>query len=376
MCWTGGMEGSRQMQRIPKDIISVVEKNKNKYVNRDCAQAGHNGPYCMEENSLRNTAHWIMSFSAMYKITGDSAYYEIIDRFSKYLHQKIRESKTGAVETMSGHINLVSISWIVEGLLEAEKIIENKALVEDAEYVWNSQSYDDKLHLWNVMDDSGKDWGKDVAFNHNLWYAMAGTKLYQSTSNKKYRDTIEDFFEHIDSHYMVYRDGRISHFIVNSGNKKFDFINKVRKLCIEISKSGTPWNKSNQAEYERAYHLFSLYALALIYRQMPELSYFKTKKFQKAKEYALDITNFLEFDERAEYAYGYNSPYYEFPLVEYVFGRDRSRFQEHIDQLQSKQNIYESVLNSRKDKRVDLVTLEARTYELMQMYLIMYEEKN
>lgn len=363
------------MQVIPQDVLEIIEQYKNKYTDSECALAGHNGPYHMEENEYRNTAHWIISFGTMYRITKDESYLQIVRRFARYLHNAVRATKRGAIATMKGHINLVAISWIVEGLIEAGELLNKLDYFEDAEYIWKSQRYDEKQHLWNIVDDEGNVLGKDVAFNHNLWFALAGVKLYKATNISEYRDIVADFFTYCDSHYMVYRDGRISHFIVNSGNFKFDLLNKVRKLCIEISKAGTPWNRSNQAEYERAYHLFSLYALAQIYIQIPDLKIFTSNKFLKAKDYALEVTNFIDFDEKSNYAYGYNSPYYEFPFVEYIFTRDKTKVIEHMETLRLKQNVYKNILLGKTSKIDDRVTLDARIYELVQLFGVMHKER-
>lgn len=359
------------MLAISDDVMEIIERYKNEYFYSECALAGHNGPYCVLENDYRNTAHWTVSFCIMYEITKEETYLQIAKRFAEHLHTAVCATKRGAIETMQGHINLVAVAWIVEALIKAGKCLDNETYYEDAEYIWKSQQYDKRLHLWNMINDENEVLGKDVAFNHNLWFAMAGIKIYQATGKVEYRDLIEDFLNHCNSHYMVYRNGRISHFIINSGSKKFDLINKVRKGCIEISQSGTPWNKSNQAEYERAYHLFSLYAFAQIYEFMPELKIFRSSKFVKVKKYALNIENFIEFDEKSNYAYGYNSPYFEFPFVEYMFTKNQQLVAEHMKILRQRQTAYDSSGQSKTD---DPITLDARVYELMQMYEMMLKE--
>lgn len=357
------------MLEIPQDILDIVNLYKEKYENAKWAEAGHNGPYGIEENVYRNTSHWLMAFGKMYRITKEKVYLQIVNRFADTLHQAVKNTKRGAIETMTGRLNLVAVAWIVEGLLEAAELLDRNEYLKDAEYIWKAQEYDTKLHIWNMVNDEGIVLGKDVAFNHNLWFAMVGIKIYKASGKLKYREIAEDFLNHCESHFMIYRDGRISHFIVNSGNWKFDLINRIRKICIEISKVGTPWNKSNQAEYERAYHLFSVYALAQIYLLMPNLKIFSSLKFRKAKGYALDITNFMEFDEKSNYAYGYNSPYYEFPLIEYVFTHNEGQVEKHIEELGMKQDIYRKTLLGKTAKQDDLITLDARIYELLQLFV-------
>lgn len=362
------------MLEIPQDILDIVNFYKGKYKNAKWAEAGHNGPYGIKENVYRNTSHWIMSFGTMYRITKEKVYLQIVDKFADTLHQAVKNTKRGAIETMEGQLNLVAVAWIVEGLLEAAELLDRNEYLMDAEYIWKAQEYDTKLHIWNMVNDEGIVLGKDVAFNHNLWFAMAGIKIYEASGKFEYREIVEDFLKHCGSHFLVYKDGRISHFIVNSGNWKFDLINRIRKICIEISKVGTPWNKSNQAEYERAYHLFSIYAFAQIYELMPELKIFSSPKFTKAKEYALDVTNFTEFDEKSNYAYGYNSPYYEFPLIEYIFTNNEKKVKKHMDELGMKQNAYRKTLLGKKEKLDDPITLDARIYELLQLFYVRCKE--
>lgn len=68
-----------------KFYSSIIQKYAEKYCEAECAKAGTNGPYSIEETFVRTTAHWTVTFSIMYKITQESHYLDIVKKFSQSL---------------------------------------------------------------------------------------------------------------------------------------------------------------------------------------------------------------------------------------------------------------------------------------------------
>lgn len=349
----------------------LIQEYKNLYKEADWAEAGNNGPYHQKETSLRNTAHWIITFAYMYRKTGEKDYQEIVSRFAKSIVCDIESSPNGVVrcfcEGEKSSVNgLIGFAWIIEGLVAAYNTLHEEAILKAAERLYLSQPYNKRVHTWEVVDVDGKNLGTDVAFNHSLWYCLAAAKLQQVKTNKAIELQIQDYLEHVDKHFLIYKNGLISHFDVWGGQWQFNLKMRIKKWICAVTKTGLPWRNWNSVEYERAYHLFSMYAFALLYHLYPDIEFFQSRKFLKIKAYGLDKSNFITFPQMNTYAYGYNSPAYELPLVEYIFGngmaeeREAECFQYHM-----KYN-----WDDRSGKYTlnvpDQETLNARIYEIVQ----------
>ncbi len=357
----------------------IIEQKKDEYLGLEHAKAGHNGPYNMRETPIRNTAHWIVSFSIMYKITREEDYKKIIEKFSQYLLDAVQNSKNGAVRCMyedgfSSTNCLIGQAWAIEGLVSAYDILRWEKLLDAAERIFFSQEYDDKVHSWDMIDVDGYNLGKDIAFNHILWFAMAGGKIVQRRVNEEIERQVVDCINCIESHILVYKNGLISHFAVQNESLVRDLKTKIKKYICEFTGKGIPGRKNNWVEYERAYHLYSIYAIALIYQLYPQSKLFKSNKFQRIKEYGLKTDNFKRFNEKKDYAYFYNSPAFEYPVVAYVFNAlDREVKEEELFEIHIN-STYNKMSNDFSKDAVDTETLNARIYEIMQYYDLLIQK--
>ena len=61
------------------------------------AAAGRNGPYDYRDTPVRNTAHWLITYSYLWKTTGDTRYEAVCRRFGQYLLDEQAKSASGAV---------------------------------------------------------------------------------------------------------------------------------------------------------------------------------------------------------------------------------------------------------------------------------------
>lgn len=354
------------MSEFKKIVFDIVKVYKEKYKTSDHADAGCNGPYKMIQLPTRNTAHWIISFSIMYKFTKNIEYKEVTKRFTDYLVTEIKKDNY-AVRYLRDNYNIIGLAWIIEALIYASDLLEDAELLVTAKKIFLSQKYDKKKHIWIAVNREGKDSGIDVAFNHNLWFAMAGAKLCNKNRCCEIESEVLDFLNFINNHFMTYSNGLICHFIRNSGDKLRDAKHFIRKVVFQITQKDFPWKKRNWVEYERSYHLFSMYAFAQLKLIYPDLDLFNKKKFAQMLSYTLDANNFLKFDDAFLYSYAYNSPAYEYPLIKKVFGEKDfadidEMFKVHCD------NIFDDKTKTFSKNTVDAETLNARVYEIMQFY--------
>ena len=356
-----------------KQYVELIEKYKILYKDEQVAFAGHNGPYHQKETYVRNTAHWIITFSYMYQLTKNEEYKKIVTRFTKSLVDDITFSHNGVVRCFeSGECSsvngLIGFAWVIEGLVSAYTILTDSTVLDAAERLFTSQPYNQRLHTWQIVDVEGNNLGTDIAFNHSLWFCYAGAKLYQYRKNETINQQVKDYLENIDRHLLTYRSGLISHFDIHGDHWLRNMKHRMKKQICSFTATGIPWRKDNFVEYERAYHLFSVYAFSWLYLFYPEMDFFKSRKFKKIVSYGLEISNFVVFPNKNIYAYGYNSPAYEFPMVEYVFGRGQD-IEEEIKsaELHLKYNV-DAKTGTYNANVPDSEVLNARIYELVQYY--------
>ena len=361
--------------KLDADIFNIIQEYKQKYMSVDCAIPGVNGPYNMKETPMRTTAHWIITFSIMFYGTNDTSYLPIIKRFSDYILKNVNESSNGAIICMLSDDNqtngLIGLSWVIDALIRASEVLDSNTYLLAAEKIYNSQMYCPKKHIWLLVDSENNCKGIDMAFNHNLWFAVSGYQLSQKTQNKKIESEVNDFIDHITKHFLVYKNGLLSHFTFRSGEIISDCKTLLRFIFCQLSGRGTPWNDRNIVEYERAYHLFSMYAFARLYTLNPECEFWNSKKFYKLKSFTFNINHFINFQDEVAYAYLYNSPAYEYPFIYKIFGEEKGT--NPIIELLRKHKAV--VADTKKKSTFDIVTLDARIYELMQFYELEYNWK-
>lgn len=363
---------------MDKFYLDLADRYRELYKDADAAVAGSNGPYHQKETAVRNTAHWLVTFSTMYQRTGDEKYKSIIARFAQSLLSAVDASKNGAVccipQNRSSTNGLIGLAWVIEGLVAVWESLKLPRSLDAAEKIYFSQPYDWRLHTWIVVNAEGETLGADPAFNHSLWFCLSAAKLVHCRENDEIAEQIGDYLAHMDSHFVIHGSGLLSHFDVNTGDPVRSIKLRVKKTICSVTGAGMPWRKWNTTEYERAYHLFSMYAFALLYRFYPAADIFKNKKFLRMKAYGLDHRNFMEFSEMNHYAYGYNSPAYELPLVEYVFGGRRAGIYEKESLAQHIKYNIDPDTDGYTGNVPDAETLNARIYEIMQYYKIVWAD--
>lgn len=355
-----------------KLILDIVEKYKCEQIVSELnyAKAGCNGKYNMQETPARTTAHWLISFACYYEMTSDREYFILTKKYAEYLKGVVSQSENGVVlciDDVNGFNRpngLIGQAWIIEALVKAGKVLGDSKCFEAANKVFSAQRYDWKIHLWNIIDTNNESLGTDVAFNHNLWFALVGLLLYSETKDSNVKNIVDDFMENISKHILIYKSGLISHFVVNSDNKFRDMRFRIKKMICQFNKRGIPVKSPNQCEYERAYHLFCVYAFAKIILINPEYCFFSTKQWEKIKSYALEVNNFVVFPNCDDYAYRYNSPAFEYPLIQLILTGDVD--EDSLNRLMKIQiqDTYDGRLLSKNVP--DVETLNARIYEYMQ----------
>lgn len=377
-------------------LLDLAQRHYEEFAKRGHALEGNNGPHGHQDTPARNTAHWLIIYSYAYKVTKCNDYLQLCIKLADYLVGLHEHSKSGAVICMKAnqfnYINgLMGQAWIVEALTYFYKIIKEKKYYLAACEIYNVQEYCKKAKMWKMIELDGENIGYDYTFNHQLWFAAAGSELLSCQPNDELRNLLVDYLNGCMRHFQVHCDGLIKHYgdlqspyyresVVRTVVKKY-----IKLVFFKKQRICNP-NKYDPDAFERGYQLFNLYAFAIIYRIFPEHPIFKDKRFIKAVEYGKKIEKHNNYfnvynmiqgkrGEINKYAYAYNSPAFEFPFVYKVFGG--GNFEIICEKLMKIQIdlTYNDETALFSNNTSDPNTLTARIYELVRYLDIIDEEK-
>lgn len=372
------------MDRITSFIQMAADEAYDEFYKQGHAIQGNNGPYKYTDTPVRNTAHWLIVYSYLWKTTKNEKYYNISIRFANFLVEKERLTKSGAIECMTGddfdHLNgLIGQAWVVEALVYAAETLSNNMYYEVALSIYNSQCFDENAGLWKRVEIDGTVLGYDYTVNHQVWYAIAGCMLNAYKRNSEIEQQINLFLQAInDSHFRVYRDGLIRHYLdVNRPNGSLSFHAKLKRFIKDTMfplRRKDPHRFDSRAQ-EKGYHVFELYGYAILASYCPNATVFDSVKFKRALAYGLNIKKLnkelninalmrkSKYAQMNKYAYGYNSPAFELPYVNLIFRNERNEeMLEFLFDIQCRLTC--SGLSKKFDKNnFDAETLTARLYE-------------
>jgi hypothetical protein len=349
--------------------------------------SGNNGPYNDKETPLRNTAHWGIAFSHLYKKTNQEKYLIGAKKCGNFLlNRRVRPMnatffcrKNPKKDFSNG---LIGQAWAIEGLLEIFKITNINKYIKTALEVFLLHPFNHKLGLWKKVNVDGSYNNFDKALNHQLWFATVGVGLYKYTKEKKIKEELTSFFNHLNSYLTIHYDGLIKHSI----KLNYPPTNFIKNQLRNMEKAKTKIIKGRSMRYkENGYQLFNLYALALLKREEIELSLWKSKKFKKILDYTFSEKLFTELMKNNykkdytslnkinnnlninRYGFAYNAPGFEFPFIYQMFSRNLSGSVKIKPEYVWKKQInltYDKSINWFSKNTEDSKTLTARIYEL------------
>ncbi len=370
-------------------IFQVVNSNIGNILDGESISPGHNGPYYDEETDVRNTAHWIMLCACCFVLSNEERYKIAVRNLANRLYDSpflcknfVYISRYSKKDSING---TVGPAWIIEGLVKASEILHDDKYVNLAIKVFKSQKFIEKNSLWTRINENGRDIGFDLTYNHELWFAAAGSIIIDYCYDEAIDAQINSFLSMSIKGVRVLPDGILNHYVDTwVGMKRAISFNKQYyiKLLNDVR------NKPSMRYKEEGYHLFSMYAFAILYKRYGSHPFFKCKKFLKA----LDITFNKRFIEKLEhanpmldgthitkksilhtlnaYAYPYNAPGFELPYIAKVFYPSDANIANESAEAFDKQ----ISLTYDPDKKIfcrnteDERVLTARLYELTRVF--------
>ena len=318
---------------IAELIIDSSKKAINFQTNEGLMPQGHNGPYNDNETPVRNTSHWLITFSKAYELTNDKIFFNALLKAANYLlSDKARPYNFSFLHRTGSQLDscngLIGQAWTIEALSTASNILNNSIYSELGEEVFFQHNFNYDYGLWNRLEIDGEIKSIDSAFNHQLWFAACVAQL--KGSRKKECDSIVNrFISCLPNSMSVINNGLIFHPIKNIEklqdiyeNKPFrvSIRMKIKEMINSLLLSKKELKKSEITRIDKmiyksiGYHHFNMYAFALLKNQYPKNNYWKNSEFRSTIKYLIrdDYKNELENNS---FGYPYNPPGFEIPYA-------------------------------------------------------------
>jgi len=345
-----------------KQIIENEANNALAHQNFDGSfPSGNNGPYLDKETPVRNTAHWLFTFSSLFEknkdkkweIGANKAVDYLLSKKSRPMNATFWCRKNPEKDFCNG---LIGQAWVIEALIKASEIFERQDCYDLAEELFLKHPWDEKNKVWYKVNVDGSYAGYDKTFNHQLWFAAIAGFL-SKTDQAIQRST--DFFEYVAQNIDLYRNGVIFH---NSPLIKWGSsvnpLNTAKYVKQQVNSKKLKkklWHKS------AGYHAFNLYAYSLYKNHLPDHRFWRSPKFNKMLS-VIDDKVFINEQINNQFSYPYNPTGIELAFALETFKPNDFKLaqwwlQQQID------NTYEKGGSIMTKNSKDINTSKARIYE-------------
>ncbi len=326
--------------------------------------AGHNGLYKDKETSVRNTAHWLITFLKAYQIQPEPELRQAAEKALSYLMgpEARPQQYTFWHRDVPGKDRcngLMGQAWTIEALVEAASFLEDDALLRLAEEVFLLHPFDRKASLWHRVDIDGSRLSFDMTFNHQLWFAAAGGLLSTLSSEKRVKALVTHFMDQLTRLLNIYDDGLVHHLIEPAPS--------VKEVIKAFLQPLPKYRKLNAVMRYKAvgYHSFNMYAFGLLKGVFQNHAFWQSDKFMSALRY-MSSRAYKKAVINNKYAYPYNPPGFEVPFAMEVLDNALAREKANLLSSQFRHGFsLEENMFSRNTE--DPNTASARLYEATRM---------
>lgn len=296
------------MTSLKNSLIGCAENSLKMQHSDGSFPSGHNGPYFDSETSVRNTAHFLFLYSALYKKTADSRYKSAAETavaflksttarpFDKTFHCRDKKGK----DKCNG---LVGQAWVIEALVEAYEAFGREDCYQLAEQTFLLHPWNEHVSIWNRVEIDGVVLSVDRTFNHQLWFAMSAALLKKTpVAIQRTKRFLADIVSYID----LYDDGVIFH---NSQlGRLANYRHLGARLFLGQLKANLLKSRVKKQLYSKSvgYHGFNLYALAVLKNELPNESVWQTEMIRRIMS-ACEVPLVLQTLEHSEFGYFYNT---------------------------------------------------------------------
>lgn len=347
---------------------------------------GHNGPYYDKELPLRNTGHILMLLLKAYKLSGKDVYLKAALRALSYITAGERRPM-GATFWVRNNPQkdfsngLIGQAWVIEALAYAAQGLGDDSLNKLAEEVFLLHPFDETTGRWQVVNVDGSYDPVDMTFNHQLWFAAAGSFLQ---GNEVVKEQVQQFMDKLDSNLQVYDNGLIVHSLGGSGHEKQSFKKRLKQLIkAQLLERGKALYENEVINKAIGYHAFNTYGFSLLYSNTKGHRFWKSKTFSRILDFLLTdlfsdgLDHFVANSAQKgkilpfnRFGYSYNPPGFEVALTAQTFKEHFGGDYEKLigvwlgRQIEKTFDPKSKLMNRQTD---DGVTLAARIYEAVRL---------
>ena len=349
------------MQKLNDLLIKAAYISLKKQNSDGSMPPGHNGPYCHPETPVRNTAHWLFTFSSIYEKTGDIIWKTACDKAVSYLMSK-KSRPNGTTFHCRNQPNrdacngLIGQAWVIEALVKAAEVLNNTDCMNLAEETFLLHPFNKRIGIWKRVEVDGNVLSYDGTFNHQLWFSAAGSLL---TNNSIAQERAKLFLHKIAQTFITYPDNIIFHSspmgsLLSYFPETYHFIQQAIRILKIPKRKKTLYLKSV------GYHAFNLYAFAILKKQLPNEALWNSKDIEAILA-AYQLPNFIKELEHSQYGFHYNLSGIEQAFAVETFWDNQSEAERLIN-LQFKKTYYNEE-NLFSLSAADRATANARIYE-------------
>jgi hypothetical protein len=365
----------------------AVEVRQAAFLKDGHAKAGRNGPYGNTDTPVRNTAHWLITCDYLWRQTGETAYHKLVQLFATYLRDEER-GPSGAIRCMVDdrfdHINgLIGQAWVIEALARAATSLSDDTYHQSARDLFNVQLFDERRGIWIRTEIDGSHLGPDWVFNHQLWFAAAGSQLQDVAPDPSIDVQILRFLHRCRRNFRVHHSGLIRHRIDTvfsrgiTPRRRIGCVVKPPLEFLRAQRLRALGRENPTLQFESAYHWFNLLGFAILHQRYADHEFFDSRTFLRALGFGLseqviaDACNLPGFQhseprtthEFNQYLYGYNSPAFEYGSICRLLGRAPAPVEDSLLDLQWDLTCDETS-GTLSRFAADPETMTARIYEL------------
>ena len=332
---------------------------------------GRNGPHFDLESPIRNSSHALSAMSIAFRLTEDRRFEESGRRLADFILSADGFSANGihlhrqrpGKDCCNG---VIGPAWVIEALALAGRLLGHVGARARAKELSEAQPFSQKAALWERRDPCGGRARVDRTLNHQASFATSIQLALDETHPNVCR-----FLDHLAAGGLrVDASGQIVHHVPRNDEVQ----NWARGQMERILRAGANSNHvdrirrrdlTDRHKRDTGYHIYSLFTLARLYGHTRDHPLWQSTSFTRALALPLEPAWIEALDEN-RYAYPYNGPGLELPLVAVTFGERFPGLWNAASHALKKQVAltwdFESKAFTRGSE--DPLTLTARSYEL------------
>lgn len=309
------------------------------YKSERIVYCGINGPYDDPETKVRNLSHLIVITSIEILKYDNSDLIETLSCMGSELISLRNSQNIYCMREKEGKDQcngVIGHAWVLEAYYYLYKVIKDREYLTIADSIIGNHEFSYKLGLWGRPGMGSDDRAIDYTLNHQLWFAASLAEINTELKSDEYENQVNVFLKKLNHNMKLSKQGKVAHEIYSKIGRKYAFKSKIKRV---VNMSQDILGLKSYAYKEVGYHVFNLMAIARLFNENTDCSFWDSSKIKKAFSYVnkrsyltelesdnvtLDASFKNKIDKAEEktiniYGYPYNVPGFELLYVDKIF---------------------------------------------------------